>query len=127
MHMVPTFHMERALTAIHGVCSTATDIRNTLRELMPAALQAYWSPHQSLSLPCSTFLNFVKTIPVLLIKIPTEQNLPAFLRLLSSLEELLIVVQLQLDTGDGDSEGLKQSIQLRDEVLHALGTVPIIW
>ncbi|KAG9045453.1 hypothetical protein FS837_006296 [Tulasnella sp. UAMH 9824] len=106
---------------------TETDIRNTLRQLMPAALQAYWSPCQSLSLPCSTFLNFLKTIPVLLIKIPTEQNLPAYLRLLSSLEELLIVVQLQLDTGNGDSEGLKQSIQLRDEALHALGTIPIIW
>lgn len=106
---------------------TATDIRNTLRELMPAALQAHWSPPQSLSLTCSTFINFVKTIPVLLIKIPTEQNLPAFLKLLSSLEELLTVVQLQLDTGDNDSEGLKQSIQLRDEALYALGTIPIIW
>ncbi|KAG8947968.1 hypothetical protein FRC04_010165 [Tulasnella sp. 424] len=106
---------------------TSTDIRNTLRELMPAALQAYWSPHQSLSLPCSTFLNFVKTIPVLLIKIPTEENLPAFLKLLSSLEELLIVVQLQLDTGDDSSEGYKQSLQLRDEALNALGTIPTIW
>ncbi|KIO28747.1 hypothetical protein M407DRAFT_6644 [Tulasnella calospora MUT 4182] len=106
---------------------TATDIRNTLRELMPAALQAYWSSPQSLSLTCSTFINFVKTIPVLLIKIPTEQNLPAFLKLLSSLEELLTVVQLQLDTGDNDSGGLKQSIQLRDEALYALGTIPIIW
>lgn len=94
---------------------------------MPAALQAYWSPHQSLSLPCSTFLNFVKTIPVLLIKIPTEKTLPAFLKLLSSLEELLIVVQLQLDSGDDCSEGYKQSLQLRDEVLNALGTIPTIW
>ncbi|KAG8912753.1 hypothetical protein FRC01_004921 [Tulasnella sp. 417] len=106
---------------------TANDIRNTLRELMPAALEAYWSPRQALPLPCSTFLNFVKTIPILLIKIPTEQSLPAFLKLLLSLEELLTVVQLRLDTGGSDPEDLKQSIQLRDEVLYALGTIPIIW